>query len=89
MSLLDKYHYMVDVRSVLTLFGGVTATANILRGTGCQISTKTVEKWQERKRMPADALACLTVYALKEGIPFNIADHIEVRNEKERSGLGA
>lgn len=79
----DKYNYRFDVDAIVSSFGGVGETAKILQSMSADIKAKSVQKWRERGNIPADALASLSIHAMRHGKSFSLEGFI-----KESKGDG-
>lgn len=75
----DKYGYRFDVSAIVNFFGGVSETASALQTMGADIKPRSVQKWRERGNIPADALASLAMFALRQGKTFVLEGYVQER----------
>lgn len=54
---MELYNTFVDVRSLITLFGGPKPLAAKLKAAGIKTTVKAIYKWSERQSIPGESLA--------------------------------
>jgi len=72
----SSYVASIDVRAMISAFGGVTKLWAMMQEEGCELSLKAVEKWRERDAMPADAIASVITIAYRRKVDFKLSDYI-------------
>jgi len=73
----QKYSHRFNVRKIVEYLGGLAATKEIMRTSGCDIKPKTVTKWVERGNLPPDAIAVIMQHILSTGREVRWLDFIE------------
>lgn len=69
----------IDARKLIADLGGATRVVSIVDGhAGVCLKRKTVEKWDERGRIPADKLMLILVSALVAGYAINLLDYLKM-----------
>lgn len=75
---MSKFRKEIDVAAIVKLFGGKHQIVNdyekLLRAV---LTTKAVEKWIERKSVPASQLFNLKLIAEKRGIAFTVDEYLK------------
>lgn len=76
----ETYNIRFDATGLFEHFGGVMATAKMLKEAGIDMKMKTLRKQKERDAVSSEMVASIVYAAAKTGTPINLEQFLLERN---------